>query len=230
MSNAAEFSDRGRRHRPARNVVEKFALHDVVRGVSVDNRGPRASPRRQEPGAGSGADGLSGCRYDGREVVRGLRKGGFTARSIMLTGLDTTPDTILGLESGPTTMWRNRSASRCCWRDPRPVAPARNSEDAVFGRPYSFRPGAKMFVDSAGKKIRLTEKENRSILRCPLPRPASRRCHARRCLQEVWGYNSGRHHPYSRNPYLSGCARRSSATPPTPKILMTESGGYKLVP
>ena len=33
---------------------------------------------------------------DGREVVRSLRKGGFKAPIIMLTGHDTDPDTILG--------------------------------------------------------------------------------------------------------------------------------------
>jgi len=37
---------------------------------------------------------------DGREVVRSLRKGGFKAPIIMLTGHDTDSDTILGLESG----------------------------------------------------------------------------------------------------------------------------------
>ena len=37
---------------------------------------------------------------DGREVVRILRKNGFKAPIIMLTGHDTDSDTILGLESG----------------------------------------------------------------------------------------------------------------------------------
>src|SRR5215468_10919070 len=37
---------------------------------------------------------------DGREAVRLLRKNGFKAPIIMLTGHDTDSDTILGLESG----------------------------------------------------------------------------------------------------------------------------------
>ena len=37
---------------------------------------------------------------DGREAVKLLRKGGFKAPIIMLTGHDTDSDTILGLESG----------------------------------------------------------------------------------------------------------------------------------
>ena len=37
---------------------------------------------------------------DGREAVRILRRNGFKAPIIMLTGHDTDSDTILGLESG----------------------------------------------------------------------------------------------------------------------------------
>src|SRR5690606_28221479 len=37
---------------------------------------------------------------DGREAVKMLRKGGFKAPIIMLTGHDTDSDTILGLEAG----------------------------------------------------------------------------------------------------------------------------------
>ncbi|MEK1866737.1 MAG: response regulator transcription factor, partial [Ensifer adhaerens] len=37
---------------------------------------------------------------DGREAVKLLRKGGFKAPIIMLTGHDTDSDTILGLEAG----------------------------------------------------------------------------------------------------------------------------------
>ena len=38
--------------------------------------------------------------FDGREAVRILRKHGFKAPIIMLTGHDTDSDTILGFESG----------------------------------------------------------------------------------------------------------------------------------
>jgi DNA-binding response OmpR family regulator len=43
---------------------------------------------------------MSDCHIDGREAVRILRKNGFKAPIIMLTGHDTDSDTILGLESG----------------------------------------------------------------------------------------------------------------------------------
>lgn len=41
---------------------------------------------------------------DGREAVKLLRKGGFKAPIIMLTGHDTDSDTILGLKRAPMIM------------------------------------------------------------------------------------------------------------------------------
>ena len=54
---------------------------------------------------------------DGREAVRILRKNGFKAPIIMLTGHDTDSDTILGLESGASDY---RSALPCCLRGSAP--------------------------------------------------------------------------------------------------------------
>jgi DNA-binding response OmpR family regulator len=42
---------------------------------------------------------------DGREAVKLLRKGGFKAPVIMLTGQDSESDTILGLEAGAVTLF-----------------------------------------------------------------------------------------------------------------------------
>jgi DNA-binding response OmpR family regulator len=63
---------------------------------------------------------------DGREAVRILRKNGFKAPVIMLTGHDTDSDTILGLDSGAndyvTKPFRFRRAARA---HPRAASPAR---------------------------------------------------------------------------------------------------------
>ena len=53
---------------------------------------------------------------DGREAVRILRRNGFKAPIIMLTGHDTDSDTILGLNWAPTIMSRSPSALPCCLR------------------------------------------------------------------------------------------------------------------
>src|SRR3954469_11669270 len=79
-------------------LVEQLALHEEFESVAVD----------------SGAKGVQAAKagqidlvimdvglpdVDGREAVRILRKNGFKAPIIMLTGHDTDSDTILGLES-----------------------------------------------------------------------------------------------------------------------------------
>jgi DNA-binding response OmpR family regulator len=80
-------------------LVEQLALHDEFEAVAVDT----GTKGVQEAKAGQ-IDlvimdvGLPDV--DGREAVRILRKNGFKAPIIMLTGHDTDSDTILGLESG----------------------------------------------------------------------------------------------------------------------------------
>ena len=80
-------------------LTEQLSLHEEFEAEAVD----------------AGAKGVQSARnghidlvimdvglpdMDGREAVRILRKNGFKAPIIMLTGHDTDSDTILGLESG----------------------------------------------------------------------------------------------------------------------------------
>src|SRR5438128_12513191 len=80
-------------------LVEQLALHEEFESVAVDS----GSKGVQTAKAGQ-IDlvimdvGLPDV--DGREAVRILRKNGFKAPIIMLTGHNTDSDTILGLESG----------------------------------------------------------------------------------------------------------------------------------
>src|SRR6516164_9848901 len=103
---------------------------------------------------------------DGYEAVRILRKNGFTAPIIMLTGHNTDSDTILGLESGandyvtkPVRFAVLLARIRAHLRD------YEVSKDAVFTiGPYTFRPSSKLLLNPEGNKVRLTEKET-AILR-----------------------------------------------------------------
>src|SRR5262245_2184164 len=80
-------------------LVEQLALHEEFESIAVDN----GTTGIQTAKAGQ-IDlvimdvGLPDV--DGREAVRILRKNGFKAPIIMLTGHNTDSDTILGLESG----------------------------------------------------------------------------------------------------------------------------------
>jgi DNA-binding response OmpR family regulator len=106
---------------------------------------------------------------DGREAARILRRNGFKAPIIMLTGHDTDSD---------------RAASK----GPYTASPVETSEDAVFMiGPYTFRPSSKLLLNPTGSKVRLTEKET-SILR-HLYRAGQRPVPRQTLLQEVWGYN-----------------------------------------
>src|SRR5262245_48570230 len=81
------------------SLVEQLSLYDEFQAVEAASAGAAVQQARQ-----GGADlvvmdvGLPDM--DGREAVKLLRKGGFKAPIIMLTGQDSEADTVLGLESG----------------------------------------------------------------------------------------------------------------------------------
>ena len=128
---------------------------------------------------------------DGREAVRILRKNGFKAPIIMLTGHDTDSDTILGLESGANDyVAKPFRFAVLLARIRAQLRQHEASEDAVFSiGPYTFRPSSKLLLNPKGNKVRLTEKET-AILRY-LYRAGQRPVSRETLLQEVWGYNSG---------------------------------------
>ncbi len=80
-------------------LVEQIALHDEFEAVAVDS-GTKAVSAAKADQIDLVIMDVGLPDIDGREVVRILRKDGFKAPIIMLTGHDTDSDTILGLESG----------------------------------------------------------------------------------------------------------------------------------
>jgi DNA-binding response OmpR family regulator len=209
-------------------LVEQLALHDEFEAAAVE----------------SGAKGVETAKngqvdlvimdvglpdIDGREAVRMLRKSGFKAPIIMLTGHDTDSDTILGLESGANDyVTKPFRFAVLLARIRSQLRQHEASEDAVFTiGPYTFRPASKLLVSPKGSKVRLTEKET-AILRY-LYRAGQRPVSREILLQEVWGYNSGvTTHTLETHIYrLRQKVERDAATP---SILVTEAGGYKLMP
>ena len=167
---------------------------------------------------------------DGREVCRLLRRAGVSAPIIMLTGADTDSDTILGLDSGandyitkPFRMGVLLARLRAQLRQ------HEQSEDAVFTiGPYSFRPSTKLLLDPANKKkIRLTEKET-AILKY-LYRAGPRIIGRDTLLGEVWGYNAGVT-THTLETHIYRLRQKIEKDAANPEILVTEAGGYKLVP
>src|ERR1700742_5084146 len=166
---------------------------------------------------------------DGREAVKLLRKSGVRAPIIMLTGHDTDSDTILGLEAGANDyVAKPFRFAVLLARIRAQLRQHEASEDAVFSvGPYSFRPGSKMLTGANAKKVRLTEKET-AILRF-LYRAGQLPVSRETLLQEVWGYNSGVT-THTLETHIYRLRQKIEKDAANPEILVTEAGGYKLVP
>jgi DNA-binding response OmpR family regulator len=165
---------------------------------------------------------------DGREAVRILRRNGFKAPIIMLTGHDTDSDTILGLESGANDyVIKPFRFAVLLARIRTQLRQHETSEDAVFTiGSYTFRPSMKLLLDPKGSKVRLTEKET-SILRY-LFRAGQQPVSRETLLQEVWGYNSGVT-THTLETHIYRLRQKIEEDAAAPVILVTESRGYKLV-
>jgi len=192
--------------------------------------------------AGTGTDGIERAKselhdliildvglpdMDGREVCRMMRKNGVKCPIVMLTAQDSDSDTILGLDAGandyvakpfkfPVLLARIRAQLR----------QHEQSEDAVFALgPYSFQPGAKDLIDEAERKIRLTEKET-NILKF-LFRAGGRTVERNTLLREVWGYNAGVT-THTLETHIYRLRQKIEPDPSNARILLTETGGYRL--
>jgi DNA-binding response OmpR family regulator len=166
---------------------------------------------------------------DGREAVRLLRKSGFKAPVIMLTGQDSESDTILGLEAGANDyVTKPFRFAVLLARIRAQLRQHEQSEDAIFtiGR-YTFRPSAKMLVDERGQKVRLTEKET-AILKY-LYRAGEKVIGRDVLLHEVWGYNSGVT-THTLETHIYRLRQKIERDPSKAELLITDVGGYKLVP
>ena len=194
--------------------------------------------------AGTGAEGLAKAGeqhydlvildvglpdLDGRELCRLMLKHDVKCPIIMLTGHVADSDTILGLDAGandyiakpfklPVLLARIRAQLR----------QHEQSEDAIFGvGPYTFKPAAKMLLDPKEKKIRLTEKET-NILKY-LYRANDSVVPRDELLHEVWGYNAGVT-THTLETHIYRLRQKIEPDPANARILVTEPGGYRLVP
>ncbi len=166
---------------------------------------------------------------DGREAVKLLRKGGFKAPIIMLTGQDTDSDTILGLEAGANDyVTKPFRFAVLLARIRAQLRQHEQSEDATFVvGPYTFKPSQKLLIDGSGSKVRLTEKEA-AIIKY-LYRADQKVVTRDILLEEVWGYNSGVT-THTLETHVYRLRQKIERDPSNSEILVTDSGGYKLVP
>lgn len=166
---------------------------------------------------------------DGREVVKTIRRTGFRAPIVMLTGHTDDADTIQGLEAGANDyIVKPFRFAVLLARIRVQLRQHEASEDAVLrvGQ-YTFRPGAKLLVDGKGSRLKLTEKET-AILRF-LYRAEDRVVARETLLAEVWGYNANVT-THTLETHIYRLRQKIEEDPSNARILVTEPGGYKLAP
>ncbi|MEE2565352.1 response regulator transcription factor [Hyphobacterium marinum] len=164
---------------------------------------------------------------DGREACRMMRKNGVTAPICMLTGQNTDADQILGLDSGANDyVTKPFKFSVLLARVRAHLRSHEQSEDAVFQiGPYEFRPSMKLLLTADEKKIRLTEKEA-NILKY-LYRAGGKPVPRDELLHEVWGYNPAVT-THTLETHVYRLRQKIEPDPAHARILITESGGYRL--
>lgn len=164
---------------------------------------------------------------DGRKLAREFRDMGTSCPIILLTAKDSDADTIEGLQSGANDyITKPFRFAVLMARVHAHLRSHEQSEEAVYriGH-YTFRPSAKVLVDPTGKKIRLTEKET-NILKFLY---RSGQTVARETLlHEVWGYNPAVT-THTLETHIYRLRQKIEANPGQAQILVTESGGYRLV-
>jgi DNA-binding response OmpR family regulator len=167
---------------------------------------------------------------DGRELCRLLRRAGVQVPIVVLTGADSDADTVLGLDSGADDyVTKPFRLSVLLARLRAHLRQSEHSDDAVFAiGPYTFRPGAKLLLDATGrKKVRLTEKET-AILKY-LYRAGDQAIGRDTLLGEVWGYNAGVT-THTLETHVYRLRQKIERDPTRAEILVTEPGGYRLIP
>ena len=166
---------------------------------------------------------------DGREAVKLLRLEGFKRPIIMLTGRDSDADTVIGLEAGANDYVVKPFRFAVLLARIRVQLRLHDaSEEAEFPiGPYVFRPSTKTLLDAKGGKLRLTEKEA-AILR--FLHRAERQSVAREVLlREVWGYNANVT-THTLETHIYRLRQKIEDNPTDARLLVTDGGGYKLLP
>ena len=211
------------------SLAEQLQLHEEFMAVEAANAAEALDlAKRQYHDAVILDVGLPDM--DGRELCRLMRREGVRSPILMLTAADSEADTVLGLDSGandyiakPFRLHVLLARLRAQLRQ------HEQSDDAMFTiGPYTFRPGTKLLVDETKrKKVRLTEKET-AILKY-LYRAGARTIGRDVLLNEVWGYNSGVT-THTLETHVYRLRQKIERDPTHAEILITDAGGYRLVP
>jgi DNA-binding response OmpR family regulator len=167
---------------------------------------------------------------DGRDLCRQLRREAVNVPIVMLTAAVSDGDTVQGLDAGANDyVTKPFRLNVLLARLRAHLRQSEHRDDAVFAiGPYTFQPGAKIMTDQTRrKKVRLTEKET-AILRY-LYHAGDRAIGRATLLGEVWGYNAAVT-THTLETHVYRLRQKIERDPANAEILITEPGGYRLLP
>ncbi len=209
-------------------LSEQLVLHDEFTAVHADSaQAAIAAVQHETPDLVIMDVGLPDM--DGREVVKRLRTEGFKNPIIMLTGHDSEIDTVQGFDAGANDyVTKPFRFAVLLARMRAQLRQHATNEEALFriGQ-YTFQPGAKHLIGDKGTKLRLTEKET-AILRF-LYRAGQSVVSREVLLREVWGYKANVT-THTLETHIYRLRQKIEHDPAKAQLLITEAGGYKLIP
>ncbi len=209
-------------------LAEQLAMYEEFEALQASDAGTAIARSKQErPDLVIMDVGLPDM--DGRDAVKALREAGFKNPVIMLTAQDSEADTVIGLEAGANDyVTKPFRFAVLLARMRAHLRQHESSDDASFRiGSYTFQPGAKQLVTDSGSKLRLTEKET-AILRY-LYRAGEAVVSRDVLLKEVWGYNAAVT-THTLETHIYRLRQKIEVDPARALLLVTDAGGYKLVP
>ncbi len=208
-------------------LVEQFADEDGITALGAASAGEGLAAASAHKPAAIVLD-VSLPDMDGIEACKRLRDQGVKAPIILLTGAAREElDQVNGLDAGANDyVLKPFKFSVLLARIRAHLRSHEASEDAIYRvGPYEFRPGMRVLIDPAQKKIRLTDKEA-SILRY-LYRSGEKPVGREELLREVWGYNANVT-THTLETHIYRLRQKIEPDAQAPKLLITETGGYRL--
>jgi DNA-binding response OmpR family regulator len=208
-------------------LLEQFELEPGFSAVGAPNAAEGFQAAQAEKPSAIVLD-VSLPDMDGIEACQKLRQQDVKCPIILLTGVSREEqDQVQGLDAGANDyVLKPFKFSVLLARIRAHLRSHEASEDAVYRiGPYEFRPAMRLLLDEAQKKIRLTDKET-SILRY-LYRSGEKPVGRDELLREVWGYNANVT-THTLETHIYRLRQKIEPNAQSPKLLITETGGYRL--
>ena len=165
---------------------------------------------------------------DGRDTCRLIRRKGIHTPVIMLTGLDSDADIILGLDAGANDyVVKPFKMGILLARVRAHLGQHEASEDASFNLgPYSFRPSIRTLIHRESKKEILLSDKECAILRY-LYRAGDKVVGCDTLYSEVWNHAAPLA-THTLQTHIYRLRQKIEPNPADPSILVSEAGGYRV--